>query len=1179
MSRTGSVIQHGLIISIFLLITALLVGCSHQNSPLTPSSDLDNSLTVSSQISQAGQSTRGSDFIDNEVLVILDEANSAPNTLSILNEWQLRLKRKVGLSWADLYVLEITDETSVRDMVERLRADPNVLIAEPNGIVQAFETPYWPDDPLWESSDEGNDPRDSVFDQWGPAKIGADIVWNEETGSEDVVVAILDSGMLFEHEDLNGRLWYNEDEIPDNQIDDDENGWVDDWWGWDTIEIDNDPADDPDWMVSYHGTSCAGVVAAEQDNGKGLSGVAPGVKIMVVRCLGYFGGTWEAIAEAIDYASVNGADIISMSLGGTEYSGILKAACDNAWDDGNGSIVIAAAGNDGDDPPAWPAAYDSVLAVGAVTTFDGENEPIDEQRLTWYLGYDWASNFGSGLDVMGYGSKYITTYGSHYESYRDGLEADFFGGTSCACPMSAGVLALMESYYPGESNQWYVDRLKETADDLHEPGFDIESGYGRVNALRAIFGPDRYAEDEDPDGFVDIDPSNTSIFDSIHDVPGGQFYDLEDFYKFTAITNGWLDIHLDIYTYGETLDIEIFADPQMTEKIIDATGENHWDSSFEIIGLNVESGEDYYMRIYSPDAGNSTTYGLTIDQGINELKITGENIAPPFVHHAGFNIPFIKLTLDITYHATLNEIIVNRSGSLPNDNWAIARLYRDSNLNNILDDEDELISDEAPPITNRIRFENAGIKWTSEQALVLFVTAGVTETPVDNTIRMSLESYKDVSTKEHIEAHYTDFPISSGTIQIGTDTEPPVWQSTTGIQSCDPGQFSAALGWNAAIDDLSPPVRYNVYHTDELPFVLQHATHLTDVVVTQGTTTDFETTVFYLPNDVERYFIVRAEDQAGNEEDNIVILSCTPSGKDPANPEVLYSIGTLMMPSDLAIKNDIVLVTDGYGGLNVFDISDPVHPSMISQWYEDFAVGTVAYNGAFAYTGGGGNFSVINLIDPEHPLTTDSVPFLTSTSIDFDPTSGWAYCTNYYNSLIAVNIRNPFDITASPEFTLPSGGIPNDLTIYGDYLYIPKLMNGVLVYDKTDPSHPILLDSFDTPAVKGMTIDGNVLCTVESNSGNFTTYDINSDPVLPPILDQTNEGSGIDCTSVVILGDFAYVARFDYGLAVFDISDPENIIFNGEMEFSGIVDMVTNGTYIYLVRDIGFTESPLYVVL
>jgi subtilisin family serine protease len=864
------------LIAILLPVCIFLApGCSGKDGPVSPSMEaaavaganntgIDQSDVFCQYGTPRGYAKPSADnqYLEGEVLVVLKDEAQAGISKSILTGWPLEPIQAIKCRWGTIFEMKITEGTSVPDMANRLKKDSRVLFAEPNYILHFQETPYWPNDPLWESDDSGDDPRDSVYDQWGPSKIGADIVWNELKGSEDVVVAVIDTGVRKDHEDLKDSLWNNEDEIPSNGTDDDENGWTDDTWGWDCWGNTNNPYDDGAY-ASYHGTACSGIIAAFQDNLRGLTGIAPHVKIMALKVdLTGSDAFVSTVCAAFEYARVNGADIASMSFGTGTYSDILETACNDTWDNGNGVILMASAGNYSTTDPLYPAYYDSVMAIGATVPFNASNQPIDEVRISYEAGYYWGSNYGDHLTVMGFGEKYMTTYGGHYDSYWDGGSQGFFSGTSCACPMTAAVMALIKSYFPEESQQWCESRIMDTADDLDAPGFDIQTGHGRANAFRAIYGSDRYSDLEDPDGFVQLNMQQDRVFDSIHDVTGNPYQDTEDPYKLTVKGDGLLNIDLDIFTWGENLDLRVYSDKEMTDLVDESVGENHAADSHESLSLDVHKNESYYIRVFSPSSGNSSTYGLTVHNVYDYISVQGENLSEPMVHHPLQNIPFLKLTFTTGTAATLSEVIITKSGTTPNLTWSGARLYIDSNDNGSLDFDDELIANKMVQVVNRIRFDFLDLELAYDDPLVLFFAADLGNGPDGGTIRFSLENYKDVSTVEGFMASYIEFPVQSALVTVGTDIDPPTWASTIGIQSAVPRWYAVDVGWNEAVDLITPPARYNVYYSDKLPFNFVTATKLSGVAFHEGETTDYEFTVPSLPSDVTLHFAVRAEDQA-----------------------------------------------------------------------------------------------------------------------------------------------------------------------------------------------------------------------------------------------------------------------------------------------------------------------------
>ena len=255
-------------------------------------------------------------------------------------------------------------------------------------------------------------------------------------GSSDVVVAVIDTGVDYTHLDLRNNIWVNSAEIPDNGKDDDGNGYIDDLCGWDCVGNDKDPMDD-----NGHGTHVAGIIAAE-DNNEGGVGVAYGCKIMILKAgnsSGYFNNS--DIAEAVQYAYMNGADVINMSFGGSNISIAVEEALEEAY---NTSILVAAAGNDGacnnlacGNPycvvkkVSYPAALPYVIGVMS-TDKEGKH-------LSSFSNYDHYPYNSIEYEVYAVGEGVYSTWpGNKYATLN---------GTSMAAPMVSGIAALLRSYY------------------------------------------------------------------------------------------------------------------------------------------------------------------------------------------------------------------------------------------------------------------------------------------------------------------------------------------------------------------------------------------------------------------------------------------------------------------------------------------------------------------------------------------------------------------------------------------------------------------------------------------------------------------------------------------------------------------------------------------------------------
>lgn len=258
---------------------------------------------------------------------------------------------------------------------------------------------------------------------WGADLIKAPTAWNNGYTGQGIIVAVLDTGVDYNHQDLKNNIWSNAKEIAGNGIDDDGNGYVDDVQGWNFDSSNNNILDN-----NGHGTHVSGTIAAE-NNSIGVTGIAYNSKIMPVKVLDANGsGSYSSITKGIYYAVDNGANVINLSLGGNSCKDTLKSAIEYASN--KGVIVVMAAGNNSDALPSYPAryAYNSGIAVGAV---DKNNNLADfsnrsgSQEITYVT--------APGVDV------YSTIPNDQYANYN---------GTSMAAPHIAGVVALMLSANP-----------------------------------------------------------------------------------------------------------------------------------------------------------------------------------------------------------------------------------------------------------------------------------------------------------------------------------------------------------------------------------------------------------------------------------------------------------------------------------------------------------------------------------------------------------------------------------------------------------------------------------------------------------------------------------------------------------------------------------------------------------
>jgi subtilisin len=255
---------------------------------------------------------------------------------------------------------------------------------------------------------------------WGADLVNAPEAWANGYTGQGVVVAVIDTGVDYNHDDLKNNIWTNTKEIAGNGIDDDGNGYADDVYGWNFDNNSSNTLDD-----NGHGTHVSGSIAGE-NNGYGVTGIAYNAKIMPIKALNDSGsGSYNAIANGIYYAVDNGANVINLSLGGSYSSRSLKSAVEYA--SSKGVTVVMAAGNDGDSSPDYPASYanKSGIAVGAV---DQNNKIAD------------FSNRAGNNQLA-----YVTAPGVKVYSSLPGNQYGAYSGTSMATPHVAGVVALMLS--------------------------------------------------------------------------------------------------------------------------------------------------------------------------------------------------------------------------------------------------------------------------------------------------------------------------------------------------------------------------------------------------------------------------------------------------------------------------------------------------------------------------------------------------------------------------------------------------------------------------------------------------------------------------------------------------------------------------------------------------------------
>lgn len=355
-----------------------------------------------------------------------------------------------------------------------LAAQPGVEIVEPNYIYRVSRVPNDPKfNELWglkNSAQKGG--REGI-------DVGAEQAWDVETGSKDVIIAVIDTGVDYTHPDLKENIWTNEAELNGEPgVDDDHNGYVDDIHGYDFVNKDGDPMDD-----HGHGSHCSGTIGAKGDDGSGIVGVNWNVRIMGVKFLSGDGsGTLEDAIKAIDYATSMGAQIESNSWGGGGFSELLKQSIERARD--KNVLFVAAAGNeanDNDGSPSYPATYDleNVLSVAAIDS---------NGQLAYFSNYGKTTVHVAAPGVDVFSSVPTKTNPDGYETWS---------GTSMATPHVSGIAGLIKAHFPESTYADIKQRIMSSARTLGSLRNKVVSS-GVANAYYALTGEVPPPDLEDP---------------------------------------------------------------------------------------------------------------------------------------------------------------------------------------------------------------------------------------------------------------------------------------------------------------------------------------------------------------------------------------------------------------------------------------------------------------------------------------------------------------------------------------------------------------------------------------------------------------------------------------------------------------------------------------------------------
>jgi subtilisin family serine protease len=377
-----------------------------------------------------------------------------------------------------LYVVALLAGTAVCGYPQKLnrRTAADVLFGNECGFGMGVQVQEIPNDPEFDR--QWYLLNDGTFSIFGITPVaGADIeiipAWDQMMGSGEVTVAILDSGVNPNHPELVGQLWVNPGELPGNNKDDDGNGFVDDYHGWNFVADQSDISDD-----NGHGTALAGIIAAKAHNSVAYAGINAHARLMIVKILGAdLSGVYSDWIKGIQYAVRNGARIINLSVAGEIDSPALHDAVRYA--DSNGVLVVVSAGNSKSETKTFPAGYDEVVAVGSTDSNDKLSRSFNGSSTR-------GSNYGDHIDLVAPGN---AIYG--LDRFTSSVNT-LWAGTSVSAAVVSGVASLLLSEGPELTANEIKGLLYRSAEDqVGRPiedvvGWDKFHGNGRVNASRAI---------------------------------------------------------------------------------------------------------------------------------------------------------------------------------------------------------------------------------------------------------------------------------------------------------------------------------------------------------------------------------------------------------------------------------------------------------------------------------------------------------------------------------------------------------------------------------------------------------------------------------------------------------------------------------------------------------------------
>ncbi len=483
-----------------------------------------------------------------------------------------------------------------------------------------------------------NLPNDPLYLQQVLHLVRVPEAWQYETGNHNVIVALVDSGLWFEHPEFSSyeNIWINYAEYPPNGEDSSGNGYIDDWRGWDFVDApelaqialgdyldqDNDPTDE-----SGHGTHIAGIIGAATNNGIGIAGICWNIQLMILRAgfrttigAGYLQD--DDASAAIIYAADNGAHVINLSWGSNTFSQIIADACQYAYD--KGVIIIASAGNTPVPEVMYPAKLNTTIAVGAVNNF---------LNLTGFTSY------GPDLDIVAPGEFILSSY-----LPQDGNIYSQSSGTSMSAPFVVGAVALLLSREPGLSFHEIKSRLFSSAIDLGDPGFDNFFGHGLLNVEGLL------TITEHP--YIEISyPADHSGLSGSFDITGT--VDSPNFFRYSVMfTDEELPTSLSWKDVNTHQNIPIYYYNEVTQGRI---------ATFHVPPTLADN--DYLVRIKLQTV-NAEIYEKRLRININQTEPILKEGYPIARRRFRGDIPYYFVTSEFSQPVSLQMTVISESGHI-----------------------------------------------------------------------------------------------------------------------------------------------------------------------------------------------------------------------------------------------------------------------------------------------------------------------------------------------------------------------------------------------------------------------------------------------------------------------------------------------------------------------------------